>query len=583
MRNRNENNNITAVILVGGPGTRISAFYPDIPKPMIPISGKPLLEFIIRWLRDFDVKDLVLATCYKSKDIESYFKDGRDLGVSISYSREEKLQGTAGAIKNAEKLLTGDRFLVVNGDTLFPFDLNEMISFHEKKGCLCTISLSRVTDVSSSGRISVGNDGEIIQFKEKDTEYSGSGLVNGGVYIFEKDVLRRIKAGKKLSLEEDVLPNVVKQGGLVFGYVSDKDFFDIGTPSGYRKTLAYFTSGSPVIIRSRAPMRIAFGGGGTDISPYSDRRGGCVFNSAINKYVYGTLQLRDDRSVKIISADYKKTYVYRGIEELNAEKNLDLITAIVKRLNITYGFELFVRSDVPPSTGLGSSASVAVAVIGLFNHYMGRSTMNLHEIAELAFEIECKDLKNLGGRQDQYASAYGGFNFFEFKGGDFVKVSPVKLSEEVIFELEKNLVLCYIGSRKNSGDLQTKLRNSSISGDNKEKLQYLDLVKNLAYRSWQSLSRGNLEEFGRLLGCSWEAKKKSNPDVTNPFIDRVYEVALKNGAIGGRITGAGGGGHMIFYCYPNKEQEVSKAVSRLGVNIVDFGFDKEGLRVWEVK
>lgn len=570
--------------MAGGAGTRLRALVPDQPKPMAIIDGKPLLEHIIQWLKDYEIKEIILCLHYKPEVIKKYFKSGREFRVKIEYLQEKKPLGTGGAIKNAQKLIKNEAFLVINGDTYFPIDLFRFIKFHQEKKGLGSLALSRVQDVSQFGSVELDKKGKIIEFKEKDEEFHGPGVVNGGSYILEPEIFKYLKSGRKFSLEKEVFPFLAKNPKTeLWGYVSEKIHLDIGTPSGYHKTAAFLKGASSIVIRSRAPVRIAFGGGGTDIAPYTERRGGCVLNSTINKYVYGTLQLRDDKKIKIISADYKKSSLYNDVGEFRKDDDVDLIKALIKRMDIDYGFELFVRSDVPPNTGLGSSASVAVAVIGLFNYFRKSSYLNRYEIAELAFKAENEDLKNIGGRQDQYAATYGGFNFFEFKGKDFVKVSPLDLPEATFYELEKNLLLVYIGKRERSGKVQRLLRKQQLSYKEKEKQKHLDLMKKIAYQSYYALLQGKLDQFGELLGTAWEAKKKLNPAVTNEYIDRLYNIALKEGALGGRITGAGGGGHMILYCQPNTEQEVTRVLQEGGAKIIDFSFEDKGLQVWEVK
>lgn len=573
-----------AVILAGGLGTRVQALVPDQPKPMATIAGRPLLEYIIQWLKDYKIKEIIFCLHYKSEIVKNYFKSGRKFGVKIEYLIEKELLGTGGAVKNSEKLIKSETFLVINGDTYFPINLFRFIKFHKEKKGIGTIALSQVRDVSQFGSVEIDKNSRIIDFKEKAEKFRGPGLVNGGVYVLEPEIFKFIKPKRKVSIERETFPLLLKgKKSQLFGYISEKTHFDIGTPTGYHRTVAFLKGISPIVIRSRAPLRIAFGGGGTDLAPYTEEKGGCVLNATINKYVYGTLQLRDDKKIKVISADYKKSSLYNDIEKLREDEDVDLIKAVIKRMDVNYGFELFVRSDVPPNTGLGSSASVAVAAIGLFNYFHKSNYLSCHEIAELAFRVEDENLGNIGGRQDQYAASYGGFNFFEFKGEDFVKINPLNLPEAILYELEKNLLLVYIGKREESGKIQKLLKRQQRSYREKEKRKYLDLMKKLAYQSYYALLQGKLSQFGKLLGSAWEAKKKLNPAVTNKYIDNLYNIALEKGALGGRVTGAGGGGHLIIYCRPNTEQEISRALRKAGAEIIDFSFEDKGLRVWEVK
>lgn len=569
-----------AVILVGGLGTRLRAFVNDRPKPMAEIAKRPFLEHLIEQLKLFGIREFVFCHYYKPEFIIDHFKDGKKYGVKIDHVIQKENLNTGGAVKLAQDLLD-DTFLVLNGDTLFPINFHRLIDFHRTEKGLGTIALSQVSDVSAYGLVEVAQNGQITAFKEKQASGKVSGTVNGGIYVLEPEVLDLIPAGKPVSLERKIFPKLLKTQKGLYGYQTDLAHFDIGTPIGFRRAEAYLKEAQSVVVRSRAPVRIAFGGGGTDLEPYISQIGGVVLNATINKYVYGTLELRNDRRVKIVAADYKKSSLYDDIKDLRRDSNIDLIKAVVKRMGVDYGFELFVRSDIPPNTGLGSSGAVAVAVIGLFNHFRKADKLSRYEVAELAYQVEMEDLKNVTGRQDQYAAVFGGVNLFEFLGGDFVKVSAVNLSVGVKNELEKNLLLVYLGRRKESGDLQKEwLRKSGAKGKSAAEL---DEIKRLAYESHQALMRFDLDNFGYLLGEAWELKKTINPEVSTPFVAKVYEEALRLGALGGRVAGSGGGGHMILYCRSNTEQEVARAVRKLGAEVVDFSFEDGGLQTWEVE
>ena len=337
-----------------------------------------------------------------------------------------------------------------------------------------------------------------------------------------------------------------------------------------------------MIIRSRAPVRIAFGGGGTDMSPYTEQKGGVVLSSTINKYVYVTLMPKDDPEIKIISADYKKSVVFSGINELHYDGDLDLIKAVIKRMQPDYGFELFLRSDIPPNTGLGSSGAVTVALIGAFNQ-LRKNKLNKHEIAELAYQIEDEELKNKGGRQDQYAASFGGLNWYEFKGFDFVRVNKIEITEDYLLELEKHLVLAFVSSRGESGNVQKILQEQQKLYSNEDKIKQLDRLKELALFSKEALEQGRLDDFGIILNQSWEEKKKLNPAMSTLKIDGAYSTAIQAGALGGRVTGAGGGGCMVFYCKSNKEQIVARELQKLGIHVIDFSFETGGLKTWTIK
>jgi len=343
-----------------------------------------------------------------------------------------------------------------------------------------------------------------------------------------------------------------------------------------------------MIIRSRSPVRISFGGGGTDVPPYSDEKGGCVVSAAINKYSYATLEPRNDQEIHIESWNFLKKLKFGSIDEIQYNNELDLLKAAIKRLNATrMGLNIFLRSDVPPKSGLGSSAAAFAALIGLFNH-LKTEKMTLYEIAELAHKIEREELKIAGGKQDQYATVFGGLNFIEFDK-DWVRVIPLKMRKEHILELEKHLVLAYVGERPEgdvvrnyvTGDIITDQVKSMV--EKKETvMEALDKTKEIALEMKKALLIGDFTRFGELLHEAWEMKKKFSPMITNKYINDLYELARKHGAMGGKLTGAGGGGFMLFFCEPNTEQIVAHELEKAGAKPVNFVFDFDGLQTWEV-
>lgn len=333
-----------------------------------------------------------------------------------------------------------------------------------------------------------------------------------------------------------------------------------------------------MIIRSRAPVRITFGGGGTDIPPYDKEYTGLCLGATINKYVYSSLIQREIPNIEINSWDLNSKQQFNEIREIGYNGNGDLIKAIIKKMNPSFGFDLYVRSDVKPHSGLGASASAAVSVIGLFNHSRIRDRLTKHQISELAYIIEKEEIKNLGGRQDQYAATFGGINLYEFHGDNKVFVNPLDLKKDHILELEKNLLIAYVGKRDNSsGEIHTKEKK------NKYNIRRLHEIKKIGIEMECTLRKGRLNDFGLLIKESWDNKMKYNPNVTNSSIDNFIDISLKNGAIGARLMGAGGGGHLLIYCKPNKEQIVSQKLEEAGAKIIPFSFDFTGLQTWEVK
>jgi len=343
-----------------------------------------------------------------------------------------------------------------------------------------------------------------------------------------------------------------------------------------------------MIVRSKSPVRISFGGGGTDVPPYCDEQGGCVVSAAINKYAYATMESRNDQEIHIESWNFLKKLKFNSIDEIRYDNELDLLKAAIKRLNVTrMGLDIFLRSDVPPKSGLGSSASAFSALIGLFNH-IRHDKMSNYEIADLALKIEREELKIAGGKQDQYASVFGGINFIEFTNG-LVRVIPLKMKDEDMLELEKHLVLAYVGERPEgdvirnyvTGDIITDQVKSIV--DKKESvMEALEKTKEIAIEMKSCLLNGDFISFGELLHKGWEYKKKFSPMITNRYINDLYDVARKHGAIGGKLTGAGGGGFMLFFCESNKEQIVADRLEKAGARPMNFQFDFKGLQTWEI-
>lgn len=334
-----------------------------------------------------------------------------------------------------------------------------------------------------------------------------------------------------------------------------------------------------MIIRSRAPVRISFAGGGTDMHPYCKEYGGCVVSTTINKFAWGTLELRNDNEIHIESYDFLRKLHFPNVNEIKLNNDLDLIKSVVKYMYPNRGVNVFLRCDVPPRSGLGSSASAFVSLIGLFNH-LRKQKLNSYEIAKLAYKLERKDLKISGGYQDQFAATFGGLNYMEFHD-EHVIVTPMRIKKDYILELEKHLLLVHVSKRKSSNDIIKNQINRVKS--NKETLEAMHKTKEIAIEIRNALMNGDLVKFGELLHEAWEVKKKFSPFITNTYINDIYDYAKKHGVIGGKISGAGGGGYFVFYCEENKEQIVQQKLRNIGLNPISFTFDFEGLITWQVK
>lgn len=336
-----------------------------------------------------------------------------------------------------------------------------------------------------------------------------------------------------------------------------------------------------MLIRAKAPLRVSFAGGGTDVPPFPEKEGGCVLNATINKYAYGTLRPRKDGQISIESVDFGMSINYNVNQDLVYDGKLDLVKAAIKKLGgqESTGFDLFLHSDAPPGTGLGSSSAMMVVLVGLLKEFKNMPLTD-YEIAHLAYVIERKELGIKGGLQDQHAATFGGFNFIEFLK-DRVIVNPLKISQDVINELEHNLLLCYTGGTRLSARI-IEDQVSRYEREEEETLQGLRELKRITIEMKNALLRRRLNEFGELLHYAWENKKKLSSKITNPHIEEMYEEARKAGALGGKISGAGGGGYLLLYCSFEKKHKVAETLRKMGGTITDFAFDSYGLQTWRV-
>lgn len=338
-----------------------------------------------------------------------------------------------------------------------------------------------------------------------------------------------------------------------------------------------------MIIRSRAPLRLSFAGGGTDVSPYMDERGGAVLSVTIDKYAYASMRFTNEDGLKVRSLDYDIVANYAHDDKLEFDGSLDLVKAVFKRMRDGTekgGLEFFLHSDAPPGSGLGSSSTLCVAMLGLFRQWKNLPLTD-YQVAELAYQIERKNLGVAGGKQDQYAAVFGGFNFIEF-GKDHVVVNPLRIKPEVINELQYQCLLCYTGRTRMSDNIIRK----QVEGYTEKKpdvLAAMDELKATAFAMKNALLQGRLRDFGDLLHQGWESKKRMAGPISNATIDELYETARRHGAIGGKVTGAGGGGYMLFVCEFDKKHTIARELEKLGGQIVEFAFDSHGLQTWSAK
>ena len=340
-----------------------------------------------------------------------------------------------------------------------------------------------------------------------------------------------------------------------------------------------------MIIRSMAPLRIGLAGGGTDVSPYSDLYGGAILNATINMFAYATIIPRSDGKVIFSAIDKNEIETVAASQQLELNGKLDLLKGIYNRIVRQYSkkplsFELTTYVDAPPGSGLGSSSTLVTAVVGAFVEWLGLP-LGEYDIARLAYEIERIDLKYAGGKQDQYAATFGGFNFMEFYVDEKVIVNPLRIKEQTLKELAYNMVLYYTGTSRLSSEIIEK-QQQSLRNNSKDPIDAMHKTKEMAILMKEALLKNELNNIGKIMHEGWEFKKQMASGISNPKIDELYIAAKNAGATGGKISGAGGGGFMFFYCPENSRYNVIKSLQEFGGEIHSFQFTKNGLSSWIV-
>lgn len=327
---------------------------------------------------------------------------------------------------------------------------------------------------------------------------------------------------------------------------------------------------------ARAPMRISFGGGGTDLEAYYAKYGGMVISTAINKYLYAIITTDESEDLQVISADYRSLFRHSPYNDLFWNGDLALPKAVLHHFGIRRGINLFVASEVPPGTGLGSSSAAAVTLVRAISTLI-EQPMTKQQVAELASYIEISKMGMPIGKQDQYAAAFGGLNKITFTT-EGVTVDPVPIAPNARQALEHRLMLFFTGSSRESTSILKRQRKSTEERDDAV-LQALHNIKQVAVGVQTCLERGNLDEFARLLHYSWQEKRRLAPGLSTSFIDECYSLALEHGATAGKITGAGGGGFLLLYCPEERQQAVTEALEQRGLKRMNFRFDQQGATV----
>jgi len=338
-----------------------------------------------------------------------------------------------------------------------------------------------------------------------------------------------------------------------------------------------------MIYRSKAPLRIGLAGGGTDVSPYSDMYGGAILNATISLSANASIELLDTNEIIVEALDRNEAESYPFATALPINGTLDLLKGVYNRIQKDYpfastGFRLSTYVDAPAGSGLGTSSTLVVAVLGAFVEML-KLPLGDYDIAHLAFQIEREDLQLAGGKQDQYAATFGGVNFMEFYDNDKVIVNPLRIRPEYMHELGNNLVLYFTASSRESAAI-IKEQVKNVNDKNEKSIEAMHQLKEQSKMMKEALLKGRLHEFGEILDFGFQQKRKMAHNISNNDIEAIYDAAKAAGATGGKISGAGGGGFMIFYCPGNSRYKVIDVLKTFGGEIKNYTFTKYGLTTW---
>jgi D-glycero-alpha-D-manno-heptose-7-phosphate kinase len=339
-----------------------------------------------------------------------------------------------------------------------------------------------------------------------------------------------------------------------------------------------------MIIKSRAPLRLGLAGGGTDVSPYSDMYGGAILNATINSYAYATIEPLNNGKIEFASGASDEVLIFDSIEELPlSNRGYELQCGVYNHIVKNYSkkplsFRMTTWIEAPHGSGLGTSSTLVVAILGAYVEWLN-IPMGKYDIAHTAFEIERIEMNMAGGKQDQYAATFGGVNFLEFLANDKVIVNPLSIKENILNELESNLVLYFTQTNRESATIISH-QVDNVKKNNTEAVEAMHRLKEQAQMMKECLLRGDVDHIGEVLNLGWLNKKKMAAQITNSTLDTIYENALQNGASGGKISGAGGGGFMFFYCPGTSRLKVAQSLAQFGGSVKSFTFTQQGLTTW---
>ena len=340
-----------------------------------------------------------------------------------------------------------------------------------------------------------------------------------------------------------------------------------------------------MIYRSKAPLRIGLAGGGTDVSPYSDEYGGAILNATVSLSAYASIEQINENAIIVEALDRKEKERFEWAPSLPINGHLDLLKGVYNRIHSMYGtpltgFRLSTFVDAPAGSGLGTSSTLVVAILGAFVEML-KLPLGDYDIAHLAYNIERKDLKLAGGKQDQYAATFGGVNFMEFYGDDKVIVNPLRVRPEYLHELGNNLVLYFTATSRESANI-IKEQVKNVTNKDEKSIEAMHQLKEQAKMMKEAVLKGRLNEIGEILDFGFKQKRMMAHNISNDKIELIYNAAKKAGATGGKISGAGGGGFMIFYCPNNTRYKVIETLNTFGGEIKNYSFTKYGLTTWTI-
>jgi len=342
-----------------------------------------------------------------------------------------------------------------------------------------------------------------------------------------------------------------------------------------------------VSIRARAPLRLGFGGGGSDLSPFCEQHGGYVLNATINMFVYAAVEVRERGPVRFVAADRQESVEFEPSCDLPLEGTLALHRAVYCRIMRDFNggrclpLTLTTYSDVAAGSGLGSSSTLVVAMVEAFKELLSLP-LGEYDVAQLAYRIERIDTGLVGGRQDQYAATFGGFNFMEFNGDERIIVNPLRIHRHIVNELEASIIICNTGVARDS-DAIIRAQASNLGRGDEQSTQATHKLKQEAVLMKEALLKGNIRRFAEILQEGWVNKKKTAPGVTNADLDRIYSAAMNGGAYAGKVSGAGGGGFMLFVVDPLRRPEVFRVLESEKVRPTGVQFTDQGALAWRLK